>query len=366
MKRLVLDARESGTSTGRYIDKLVEYLARLEPNLEIILLAKPHRLEYLRTLAPGFKVVEADHKEFTFDEQLGFARQLRSLKADLVHFGMIHQPILYRGAAVTTMHDLTTARFRNINKNPVIFTIKQFVYRQVIRKAAHTSLALITPSQYVKDDVVDYTGVDPAKITVTYEAADPIPETEEPINGFAGKDYIMFHGRPLPHKNLERLIEAFAGLHARRPDLCLMIAGKQDKSHASYLSLAQKLGIANRVLLTNWITDGQLKWAMRHAKAYIYPSLSEGFGLPPLEAMLNGAPVVASNATCIPEVCGDAARYFDPLDTRAMSDAIEEVLTDKQLRTELIRRGHEQVKKYSWRRMAEQTLAVYEEVLSEN
>jgi glycosyltransferase involved in cell wall biosynthesis len=91
--------------------------------------------------------------------------------------------------------------------------------------------------------------------------------------------------------------------------------------------------------------------------------LSEGFGLPPLEAMLNGAPVVASNATCIPEVCGDAAHYFDPLDVESIADAINEVLTDKDLRAGLIKRGHERVKKYSWRRMAEQTLKVYEQII---
>lgn len=363
MKRVVIDARESGTSTGRYIDKLVEHLAVLSPKLEIIVLAKSHRLDYFKKIAPEFEIREANYKEFTFAEQFGFKRLIKSLKPDVVHFGKDHQPILYRGKTITTMHDLTTARFRNPNKNPLVFKFKQLVYKFVVRRVARKSAAILTGTQFVKDDVVAYTGVSPSKITVTPEAADPFDEPVEPIKAFEGKDFIMFNGRPLPHKNLERLIQVFARLQVEHPNLYLMIAGKKDKSHAAYEALAKRLKVDDRVILTDWITDGQLKWAMNHVLAYVYPSLSEGFGLPPLEAMLNGAPVAASNATCIPEVLGDAARYFDPLNIQNMADVINEVLTDKALRGELIRKGKAQVKKYSWRRMAEQTLAVYKNVL---
>lgn len=364
MKRVVIDARESGTSTGRYIDKLIEHLARLKPAFEIVALTKAGRVEYLKSVAPNFKIVEANYREFTFSEQLGFKHFLRRQKADLVHFSMPQQPIWYRGKVVTTIHDLTTLRFSNPSKNKLIFKFKQLVFKHVIKKVARKSAAIFTGSQFVKDDVVAYTGINPDKVTVTLEAADPFNDPVQPIEAFTGKDYIMYNGRPLPHKNLRRLIEAFAALHAHHPDLYLMIAGKKDSSHDSYLKLADKLGVVDRVILTGWITDGQLKWAMQNTRAYVYPSLSEGFGLPPLEAMLNGAPVAASNATCIPEVCGDAARYFDPLNVQAMANAIDEVLTDKNLRAELIKRGAEQVKKYSWQRMAEQTLAVYEIVLN--
>lgn len=320
-------------------------------------------MDYLKRVAPSFNVVEADYKEFTFDEQLGFKKRIKSLSPDLVHFGKDHQPILYRGKIITTMHDLTTARFRNPNKNFFVFKFKQIVYKFVVRRVARKSVAIITATEFVKKDVVHYTGVNPNKIIVTPEAADPFDEPATPIKAFAGKDFIMFNGRPLPHKNLERLIQAFARLHAKYPKLYLMIAGKKDRSHAEYEALARRLKVDDRVILTDWITDGQLKWAMQNTRAYVYPSLSEGFGLPPLEAMLNGAPVVASNATCIPEVCGDAAHYFDPLDLQDMANAIEQVLTDQTLRSELIKRGQKQVKRYSWRRMAEQTLDIYEHAL---
>jgi glycosyltransferase involved in cell wall biosynthesis len=363
MKRVVIDARESGTSTGRYIDKLIEHLAALSPKLEIIVLAKSHRLDYLKKVAPKFEIREANYKEFTFGEQLGFKLLIKNLKPDLVHFPAAQQPIWYHGQVVTTIQDLTTVRFTNPNKNLLVFKSKQLAYKYVVQRVARKSTALLAISQYVKDDIVSYAGVSPNKVTVTLEAADPFEEPAEPIKALEDKDFIMFNGRPLPHKNLERLIQAFARLHTKHPDLYLMIAGKKDKSHNTYEALARRLKVDDRVVLTDWVTDGQLKWAMNHTQAYVYPSLSEGFGLPPLEAMLNGAPVAASNATCLPEIYGDAAHYFDPLDIQNMADVINEVLSNKALRAELIEKGKAQVKKYSWRRMAEQTLAIYKNVL---
>jgi hypothetical protein len=113
MSKIVIDARESGTSTGRYVDKLIEYLRQLKPEHEVVLLAKKHRLDYLKSIAPSFKTVATPYREFTFGEQVGFKRQIDSLHADLVHFPMVQQPVWYRGRVVTTMQDLTGIRFRN-------------------------------------------------------------------------------------------------------------------------------------------------------------------------------------------------------------------------------------------------------------
>src|SRR5437868_1826061 len=119
MSKIVIDARESGTSTGRYIDKLVEYLAKLQPRHEIIILTKTPRVKFMREIAPDFKIVESNYKEFGLGEQAGLLRQIRKLNPDLVHFGMTQQPVLYDGKAVTTIHDLTAIRFTNPSKNQV-------------------------------------------------------------------------------------------------------------------------------------------------------------------------------------------------------------------------------------------------------
>jgi len=363
MPRIVIDARESGTSTGRYVDKLIEHLHALQPQQhQFVILTKAERLEFMAHIAPAFVTIETPFKEFTFDEQRGFKKQLDSLEADLVHFAMVQQPIRYRGRVVTTMHDLTTARFKNPDKNPAVFAVKQSVYKWLNKRAAHKSLAVITPTQYVKDDVVAYTGIKPDKVTVTYEAADFINEAPVPLDGLAGKQFIMYVGRPTPHKNLGRLIQAFAELQKNLPELHLVLAGKLDANYRLHEAAVQTAGLPN-VVFTDFISDAQLRWLYEHCSAYVFPSLSEGFGLPGLEAMMHGAPVVSSNATCLPEVYGEAACYFNPLNEADMAAKIGEVLTNTSLRDHLIFQGKRRAAEYSWERMAEQTLAVYDAAL---
>lgn len=364
MSTIAIDAREYTTTSGRYMFRLLQYLENIDSQHDYIILLKPEDMDVYDYKNPRFKKVACPHKEFTFDEQIGFKKQLEQLKPDLVHFGMVQQPVWYKGKVVTTMQDLTTVRFRNPAKNPIIFTLKQQVYKWVNKRVAKRSDHIITISNYVKDDLVAFTGVSPDKITVTYEAADPLSDAAEPVAGLENASFIMYIGRPTPHKNLERLIEAFVILQRDQPDLNLVLAGKKDANYERIEQSVIKRGITN-IIFTGFISDGQLRWLYEHCAAYIFPSLSEGFGLPGLEAMTHGAPVVSSNATCLPEVHGEAAHYFDPYDVEAIAKAINDVLTDKDLRNNLILKGYDQVAKYSWQRMAEQTLAVYRQVLGE-
>ena len=361
-KKIVIDARESGTSTGRYVDKLVEYLHQAGPKHRIVVLAKSARIEYLKSIAPNFEIIESNYKEFSFGEQIGLARQLRALKPDLVHFAMDRQPILYRGRVIATMHDLTTARFTNPSKNWLVFKFKQLVYRLVLKDVARKSVAVITPSKYVKQDVAQYTHIDPGKITVTYEAADKITAAPIPIYKLQSTNYLLYVGRPLPHKNLKRLIEAFAQIQTTHPDLQLVLAGKKDVLYDQIQTWIEKEATKN-VTFTGFVSEGQLRWLYENTAAYVFPSLSEGFGLPGVEAMVHGAPVVSSNTTCLPEVYGQAAHYFDPLDVRDMATKINDVVSDPKLRARLVEAGKTQAAKYSWAHMAAQTLDVYNSVL---
>ena len=170
-------------------------------------------------------------------------------------------------------------------------------------------------------------------------------------------------GRPQPHKNLERLIQAFANLKEKHPELLLVLAGRKDKVYDGYIKTAEHLGVKERVVFTGYVNEGQLKWLYKGCRAYIFPSLSEGFGLPGLEAMRHDAPVISGNATCLPEIYGEAAYYFNPLDVHDMTKSIDTVLTDNNIRNKLIKAGREQVKKYSWEKMARETLAIYEKAL---
>ncbi len=366
LKKIVIDAREYTTTTGRYMFRLVQYLEKIDTarptGHDYVILLKPQDMGVYPLANPRFSKVACPHKEFTFDEQIGFLGQIRDLKPDLVHFGMVQQPIGYRGLSVTTMHDLTTIRFRNPAKNAVVFALKQEVYKGVNKYVARKSARIITPTEFVKNDVVHYSDVSPDKITVTYESADRIVDDPEVMKAVNGKKFIMYVGRPLPHKNLGRMIDAFALLKESHPDLSLVLVGKTDPLYEQHYDDVRQRGIPD-VVFTGFVSEGQLRWLYENCSAYVFPSLSEGFGLPAMEAMLHGAPVVSSNATCLPEVYGDAAHYFDPLDVRDIVRATGEVLDNAKLRKALIKKGRAQAAKYSWQRMAEQTLAVYNQVL---
>ncbi len=365
MAKIVIDARESGTSTGRYIDKLIEHIHHISADHKITVLTKEHRVDYLKKIAPKFTVIDSSYKEFTFAEQLDLLKQVRKLQPDLVHFGKVNQPIFYRGTVVTTMHDLTTTRFRNPSKNWVVFTIKQQIYKWVNVVAARKSKAIITPSEFVKDDVARFARINSRKITVTYEAADPIKDQSEPVEELHNQQFIMYVGRPMPHKNLDRLIDAFQLLRQQQPALRLVLVGKRDAVYKQLQKRTEQKNIKN-IIFTGHISDGQLKWLYEHTAAYVFPSLSEGFGLPGLEAMIAGAPVISSNTTCLPEIYKDGAEYFDPLSTEDMADAINRVLSDEGLRKHLIKRASAVSAKYSWQRTAQETLTVYNQVLEEN
>lgn len=362
MSKIAIDARELRTSTGRYIERLIHYLQIVDKKNDYVIILKPEDVDSWRPTNANFSKIACTASEFTFAEQVAFKKQLEHLKPDLVHFGMVQQPVWYKGKVVTTIHDLTTLRFVNPAKNPVVFKIKQRIYSYVIKKAARKSAYIITPTLYVKNDLINYTGISSMKIIVTHESADPITDAPEPVLELEGKRFLMYVGRPTPHKNLERLIEAFVELQKDRPDLVLALAGKKD---LNYLRIENKVKAKNinNVIFTDFISEGQLRWMYEHCATYVFPSLSEGFGLPGLEAMVHGAPVVSSNATCLPEVYREAAEYFDPLDTKAIVRAIDRVLTDTTLRKELISAGKRRVKDFSWERMAEQTLKVYEDAL---
>jgi glycosyltransferase involved in cell wall biosynthesis len=260
------------------------------------------------------------------------------------------------------MHDLTTIRFRNPAKNWLVFTIKQQIYRWLNKRVAHKTRSIIVNSKYTKNDIVRFSRVDPSKVVVTYLAADQISDSPRPLKNLAGKDFILYVGRPLPHKNLKRLVDAYGQVKKSHPSLLLVLAGKLDKNYELLEGYADKRGVQG-VVFTDFIEDASLRWLYENTRAYIFPSLSEGFGLPGLEAMVHGAPVVSTNATCLPEIYNEAAVYFDPTNADDMAAKINSVLDDEELAKELIEKGRRQAAKYSWRKMAEQTLEIYKEIL---
>jgi glycosyltransferase involved in cell wall biosynthesis len=232
----------------------------------------------------------------------------------------------------------------------------------VFKRVARKSRLVLTGTEYVRGKVIEFAGIPENKVVVTLESADIPDLTPEPYEPMKHQQYLMYVGSQSDYKNVRRLIQAHQSLLSSHPDLKLVLVGKttgiNGRAAGRNQAWSESEGHKN-VIFTGFVPDPQLAWLYTHTAAYVFPSLMEGFGLPGLEAMLYGAPVVSSNATCLPEVYGEAAEYFDPTDTDAMAQAIEHVLTDKNRREQLVKAGAAQVKKYSWRRMAEQTHQAY-------
>jgi len=354
---IVIDARIINSSTGRYVERLLHYLQEVDDLNTYTVLVPSKDEKFWTPTADNFSVKTADFANYSFAEQIGFKKFLDQLEPDLVHFCMPQQPIFYSGAKVTTFHDLNLLHTYNSDKNWLIFHAKQVVGKFVFKRVAKTSDQIITPSEFTKKELIEFSGIWPNKVTVTYEAADVSIDTLEPYT-HPFKHFILYVGQQSDYKNIRRLGDAHQRLIKKYPDLGLILVGKKNAGLLRNEQYFTERHYKN-ILFTDFIEDPQRDWLYTKAAAYVFPSLMEGFGLPGLEAMGYGAPVVSSNATCLPEVYGHAAHYFNPSDTTDMARAIDEVLSNDMLRNEMIKEGYTQLKKYSWQRMAQQTHEVY-------
>ncbi len=361
MAHIAIDARLINSSTGRYIERLLHYLEQIDTTNDYTVLVRDKDETYWTPTNDNFQVKVADFGDYSFGEQIGFKRLLDNLSPDLVHFCMPQQPIFYTGKSVTTFHDLILLNTYNSDKNWLVFKSKQFVGKFVFKRVAKKSQLLLAPTEYTKRALADFTGVSETKIRVTPESAEAPIGSPRPYD-LPFKRFIMYIGQHSDYKNIPRLMKAHQQLVATDPDLGLVLIGKRNTATATNERIATDKNYKN-ILFTGFIADDRRDWLLQHCDAYVFPSLMEGFGLPGLEAMAAGAPVVSSNATCLPEVYGYAAEYFDPTNVDDMAQAIKRVITDKNRRTELITAGHAQVKKYSWLRMAEQTHQAYIDAL---
>lgn len=364
-KHIVIDARIRRSSTGRYVDRMVEHLQDVDHENRYTILVQPD--DPWQPKADNFSRADCTYAQFSLNplQQLGFARQLYKLHANIVHFPLNNQPVLYFGKTIVSTLDLTMLYYTRPGKTPLpIFWLKMAMFRFLFWYSNRKAVAVITISNYVKDELAKKYPFTRGKTTNTYNASEPPLAVTAKKPATIQKPFIFYVGTAFPHKNLPKLVEAFEILHTSQPELNLVLVGKKEKY---YLELEQSVADSparSNITFTGFIPDEELKWLYENAEAYVFPSLSEGFGLPGLEAMVHSCPVVSSNATCLPEVYGDAAVYFDPNSPEDIADKVISVITYESLRSDLISKGHTQAAKYSWRRMAEQTHAVYQSTLS--
>jgi glycosyltransferase involved in cell wall biosynthesis len=363
MSHIAIDARIINSSTGRYVERLLHYLQEIDTANDYTVLLLEKDKDFWQPTAKNFTVKIADFEQYSLAEQFDFKKFLNDLSPDLVHFCMPQQPIFYKGNKVTTIHDLTLLKVYNSDKNWLVYHFKQLVGHFVFKCDIATSSQVITISDFSKNEILKFSGKAEGKITTTLLAADISKDMPEPYD-LPFKKFIMYVGQQSDYKNIRRLGAAHQRLMKKYPDLGLVLVGSKNASAIANEEYFTDKDYKN-IIFTGFLPDGQLNWLYSNTSAYVFPSLMEGFGLPGLEAMGHGAPVVSSNTTSLPEVYGEAAHYFDPLDVTDMARAIDEVLDNDTLRADLIKKGHAQVKKYSWHRTAEETHKVYLEALGE-
>jgi glycosyltransferase involved in cell wall biosynthesis len=369
--KIGIDARffgpqESGLS--RYIQRLISYLETVDTHNQYVLFLRQQAWDVWEPKNWRWKKVEADYRWFTAAEQLHMPRIFRREKLDLLHVPHFNIPLGYTKPMVVTIHDLILNEFpteRASTLKPLIFKAKLLAYRFVIRQAVSRSAKIIAVSDYTKEQIVKSFNVPADKISVTYESVDPFPPpapTATILRHDIKPPYLLYVGNSYPHKNIERLITATKRAWDAGERFQLVLVGKRDFFSKRLEESAIAHGIRN-VLFYGFAPDDELGTLYREATAYFFPSLSEGFGLPGLEAMQAGLPVFAARAASLPEVFGSAAHYFRPTDIGDMVDSIRLALHDTMLKQRLTASGHERIRHFSWATMAQQTLSVYESAI---
>jgi glycosyltransferase involved in cell wall biosynthesis len=398
--RIGIDARlygPVGKGLGRYTKEVVDNVIRLDRVNEYVIFLCRENFDEFQVLpvdSGRIKKVLADIRWYSLKEQFRLPGIIKKENLDLIHFTHFNVPIFCPVKFLVTIHDLILTKYptmRATTLGPVRYFFKNLLYRMVISTAVRRAKKIIAVSEFTKKDIIENFHASNDNIIVTYEGVSKLGRNNKSdgrfynIEEILNKDkkilanysiknpYLLYVGNAYPHKNLEGLLVFFSEI--KKKDICqasavkLVLVGKDDYFYKKVKEYAFTLGISGQgvstdeVIFPGYVLDEDLEVMYRNAIAYIFPSFYEGFGLPPLEAMAHGCPVVSSDQASMPEILGNAAIYFDPKDGREMVEKILEIISNDGLKRELIKRGYEQVKKYSWERCAGETMEVYEEIL---
>ena len=369
--KVAIDARKwRDYGIGTYVRNLVRHLARLDRETTYFLFCNPADEATLRDLAENFVPVVDDSPGYSFKEHVSIPFKLRRLGASLLHTPHYVRPIFCPIPSVVTIHDCIHLLFPEYLPNEMAWRYAHFMMGQAVRRSA----LVFTVSQASRNDILRfYPWADPDKVQVVHNAIDadlledPGPEEMERVREryqIRGR-FVLFVGNVKPHKNLDRLVAAFARLRHEpgHEDLKLLLIGDDVSRYGSLRRSVEAAGVRQEVRFFGFVPHRTLAALYRMASVFAFPSLYEGFGLPPLEAMACGTPVVTSRLSSLPEVVGDAAILIDPYDVGAITDGLRAALDDGPLRASLIEKGYARASTFSWERSVAAVHAGYMKAL---
>jgi glycosyltransferase involved in cell wall biosynthesis len=363
MLPLVLDARTATDhfpGIGRYVVNLAGALKQIAPDLDLTLLRDPSAAAQ-RLALPDLPMVDCATSPFALAQQWRVRSILHDLSGTLYHSPYYLMPYRPGVPAIFTCHDLIPLIFQQYYTAP-----QRMIYRFTHWLALRTARLTIAVSQSTKNDLQRFFQADPDRVVVVHEGVDGHfrPPSRAQVDWVRQiyalpVRYVLYFGSNKLHKNVPRLVEAFARKEIRDQGIKLVIAGHWDERYPEAKHAAERLGLQDVVRFIGPVQDAALPALYGGAELFVFPSEYEGFGLPVLEAMACGAPVVCGNRSSLPEVAGDAALLCDPQDIESLARTIEEALADRDLRVVLQQRGLARAAQFSWESVAVATLQVY-------
>jgi glycosyltransferase involved in cell wall biosynthesis len=377
--KIVIDARLYGLEhggLGRYLINLIRELDAIDKENTYTLIL---RKKYLNNqeLPKSWDKIAVDHRHYSIAEQFEIPRMLKSLNPDLVHFPHFNVPLLYRGKYVVTVHDMLMHKIKGKSATtlpPHKYFIKRMGYKLVFRKAVMGSAKIIVPSHAAKKDIIDYYKIDKNKVAVTYEGLDKNVSPKGNNNKRKSIEkrfnlkapFFIYVGNAYPHKNLHRLIEATVFLNENSGHRAtLAISTPKNIFSLRLKTTITELKADNYVKLLGFVPDEEVALLYSQSVGFVYPSLLEGFGLQGLEAISNDTLVLASDIPVFKEVYKNNVLYFNPFDFSSIESAMKLALEmDASKRKKVISEAQKFIKKYSWTKMAQQTVEVYNSALS--
>jgi len=383
MLKIAIDARRiRDFGIGSYIRNLVHALANADRTNRYVLVALPDDARLFAGLPPGFEIAAYKGGENRPSENIAFPLFLRRFAADVHHIPLNRVPMFMPKPYVVTIHDMGSLIFGP--SSGIRMNIRRFQFRRGLMRAGK----VMAVSAATRRDVVNTLGIPAERVRLVYNAPAPEffrhghaadaraagPETEERERYRIMERYqihypfLLYAGNIRPQKNIPRLVEAFAvvrnelSAHPVYKDLRLIIIGDEISRNPAVRHAVIHSRVENCARFLGFVPFDTLRIFYECAEVFVFPSLYEGFGLPPLEAMASGTPVVTSNVSSLPEAVGDAAVLVNPENVFEIARGIREVLLDAGLRAKLIARGHEQAARFSWERTAREVMEVYSEV----